>query len=371
MIYLDYNATTPIEPRVKEEMIRILDEFGNPSSAHKFGRKARQLVEESRYKVAKLLGAQPQEIVFTSGGTESNNLAIFGRALCFERGHIITSCIEHPATLNPCRQLQRMGYDVTYLPVNSQGVLDPDDLRRAIRKDTILVSIMHSNNETGVLQPIKEIGEILREREIPFHTDCAQSIGKIPVSVSELNVTMVSLAGHKFYAPKGIGALYVKEGFIIKPIMFGGGHERGVRPGTENVPYIAAFAKACEIINCEFDEIEKHLRAITDIIWERLSRIERVKLNGQGTPRLPNTLNISISDIKAEQFVKRLDGRIAISAGSACHSGVEKPSHVLVAMGLTEKEALSSIRISTGKFNTVEEIKEASEIIEEEIKNSF
>lgn len=368
MIYLDYNATTPIDPRIKEEIIRVLDEFGNPSSSHSFGIKAKQIVEASRQKVAKMLGAQPEEIIFTSGCTEANNLAIFGRVLCFSKGHIITSSIEHPSVINPCRQLERIGYEVTYLPVSSHGIVDPDDLKKTIRKDTIFVTIMHSNNETGVLQPIREISEILIEREIPFHTDCAQSIGKVDISVNKLNVTMLSIAGHKFYAPKGIGALYIKSGFMIKPIIFGASHERGLRPGTENVPLIAALGRACEIVNDELEETEKHLRTLTDALLKGLLKIKGVKLNTGDVPRLPNTLNISIDGILADEFVQRIGDRVAISAGSACHAGVRKPSHVLLAMGIEGEDALSAVRISTGKFTSFEEISQALRIFEEEIK---
>lgn len=368
MIYLDYNATTPIEPRVKEEIIRAFEEFGNPSSSHQFGKRAKELVELSRKKIAELIDANPDEIIFTSGGTESNNLAIFGRALCFDKGHIITSSIEHPAVLNPCRQLARMGYDVTFLPVNSKGMVDPDDVKKSIKKDTILVTIMHSNNETGVLQPIKEIGLILSEREIPFHTDCAQSIGKVSVSVNELNLTMLSIAGHKFYAPKGVGALYLKKGFTIKPVFWGASHERSLRPGTENVPYIVGLAKACEIVMEEFEQIQKHLTSVTSILLDGLLNLNVIRINGEGVPRLPNTVNVFVPGIVADEFAIKIGDRVAISAGSACHAGVRKPSHVLLAMGLKEEEAISSLRLSTGKFTTFEDVHSSLEIIESEIK---
>lgn len=370
MIYLDYNATTPLDPRVKEEIIKTLDEYGNPSSSHRLGRRAREIIEKSRERIAKLIDARAEEIIFTSGGTEANNIAIFGRALCFDKGHIITSSIEHPAVLNPCRELERRGYDVTYLPVSSQGLVDPDDVKKALRKDTILVTIMHSNNETGVLQPIKEIGDILFERGIPFHTDCAQSIGKVRVSVSELKVTMLSIAGHKFYAPKGIGALFIRSDFMIKPFLLGASHEKGLRPGTENVPFIAGLAKAAEIISEEFDRINEHLRSVTDRLLENLLSIKNLKLNGKEAPRLPNTLNVSVEGIVAEEFVSKIGDRVAISAGSACHAGIRRPSHVLMAMGLKEQEALSSVRLSTGKFTTFEDIDRAFEIIKAEIEKS-
>jgi len=367
MIYLDYNATTPLEATVKEEIIKTFEEFGNPSSSHEFGKKARQIIESARKKVAKLIEADPEEIIFTSGGTESNNLAIFGRALCFNSGHIITSEIEHPSVLNPCKQLLRMGYDVTFLPVTGNGEVDPDDVKKAIRKDTILVTIMHSNNETGVIQPVKEIGEILLEKEIPFHTDCSQSIGKVHVSVKKLPVTMLTLAGHKFYAPKGIGALYIKKDFFLKPLLIGASHEKGLRPGTENTPYIAGLGKASEIIYEEFDRIVEHLHRVTEPLLKGLLEIPGSKLSGAGAPRLPNTINISIKGILADEFVEKLSRKVAISAGSACHAGIRKPSHVLLAMGVSPEEALSSIRISTGKFTTIDEVMEALEIIKQEI----
>lgn len=367
MIYLDYNATTPIEPRVKEEIIKSFEEFGNPSSIHLSGKKAKEIIEASRKKVALLIGAKPEEIIFTSGATESNNLAIFGRALCFNSGHIITSSIEHPSVLNPCRQLQRMGYEVSFLPVDSTGVVDPDDVKRSIKKNTILVTIMHANNETGVIQPIAEIGKILSEYEIPFHTDCAQSIGKISVSVKDLSVSMLTIAGHKFYAPKSIGALYLKEGQILKPLLIGAGHEKGLRPGTENTHYIAGLGKACEIVFSELDSIKSHLANVTKILIEQLLNIPDTKLNGEGAIRLPNTINLSIKGVFGDELVQRLAHKVAISAGSACHEGTRKPSSVLTAMGVSQQDALSSIRISTGKFTTIQEVNEAASFIKEEV----
>lgn len=368
MIYLDYNATTPLDPRVREEIIKTFEHFGNPSSSHIYGKNAKQIIEKARKKLAELIEAESEEIIFTSGGTESNNLAIFGRALCFDKGHIITSSIEHPSVLNPCKQLLRMGYDVTFVPVDKHGVVDPDYVKKAIKKDTILVTIMHSNNETGVIQPIEEIGEILLEKEIPFHTDCAQSIGKVPVSVKKLPVTMLTVAGHKFYAPKGIGALYIRKNFIVKPLLFGASHEKGLRPGTENTPYIAALGKASEIVFMEFFEITEHLHRVTKLLVKGLLEIPTVKFNVEEASMLPNTINISIKGILADEFVERLSNKIAISAGSACHAGIRKPSHVLLAMGISPEEALSSIRISTGRFTTPDEVTEAIEIIKKELK---
>jgi len=367
MIYLDYNATTPLEPVVKKEITDTFEEFGNPSSIHSFGRKAKEIINIARQRVAKLIDASSEEIIFTSGGTESNNLAILGRAFCFNSGHIITSSIEHPSVLNPCRQLSRMGYAITFLPVNSKGMVDPDDVKRAIRKDTILITIMHSNNETGVIQPIKEIAEIASEYNIPFHTDCCQSIGKVSVSIKDLSVSMLTIAGHKFYAPKGIGALFIKEGLILHPILYGASHEKGLRPGTENTPYIAGFGKACEIVCNELEAIRKHLKNVTSLLIEKLLEIPGTKLNCEDTLCIPNTVNISIKGIIGEELVQKLSDKVAISSGSACHAGICKPSHVLLAMGLSPEQALSSVRISTGKFTTEDDVKKASEIIKNEI----
>lgn len=367
MIYLDYNASTPLDHEVKEEIIRTLNEFGNPSSSHEFGIRARETIEKSRIKVAELIDADPDEIIFTSGGTESNNLAIFGSVILHDKGHIITSSIEHPSVLSPCIELQRLGYDLTVLKVSSSGIVDPDDLLKAIRKDTILVTIMHSNNETGVLQPIEEIGKILLEREIPFHTDCAQSIGKVSVSVKKLGVSMLTLAGHKFYAPKGVGALFIKRGTKIKPILFGGSQERGLRPGTENTSYIAGFAKACEIIKRDFVYIYSHLKDITEKLAQGLFEIPHLKINCYNSPRLQNTLNVTIKGVYSDKLLELIRDKLAISSGSACHSGLRKPSRVLLEIGLSEEEALSSVRISTGKFTTKEEIEEALRIFKEEI----
>ena len=367
MIYLDYNATTPLDSRVKEEIIKTFEEFGNPSSIHSFGKKAKEKVELARKKVAEIIDADPEEIIFTSGGTESINIAIFGRALCFNSGHIITSSIEHPSVLNSCRQLQRMGYEVTFLPVDSSGRVCPNDIKKAIKKDTILVTIMHSNNETGVIQPIKEIGEILHEYNIPFHTDCAQSIGKVSISVKDLSVSMLTIAGHKFYAPKGIGALFIKNGLILHPILYGASHEKGLRPGTENTPFIAGIGKACEIVHQELERIRTHLNSVTGLLLEGLLEIPETMLNSKKALCIPNTINISIKGIVGDELVRNLSEKVAISTGSACHAGVCKPSHVLVAMGLSPDEALSSIRISTGKFTTENEVKKAIEIIKNEI----
>lgn len=367
MIYLDYNATTPVDPRVQEAVMNAMKEFGNPSSSHLIGRRAKLIIDQSRTNVARLIGAKQGEIIFTSGGTESNNLAIIGTALRFGKGHIISSSIEHPSVLNPLKYLEQIGFTVTYLPVNSQGMVEPDDVVSAIRKDTILVSIMHANNETGVIQPISEIGKIVAEKGILFHTDAAQTIGKINSSVEELNVSMLTIVSHKFYGPKGIGALYVRQGVELSPILHGAGHEMGLRPGTENVPGIAGIGKAAEIASTELHLWKTRMQGVTERLLELLFSIDGVTLNGHRTFRLPNTINISIEGIEGDTLVSRLSDRVAISAGAACHAGKKKPSHVLKAMGLTDEEAISSIRISTGKDTSEEEILQAFEIIKYEI----
>jgi cysteine desulfurase len=363
MIYLDHNATTPIDKEVKEAMISALDVYGNPSSSHIIGMNARAVVEESRGQAAKLIGSDKSEIVFTSCGTESNNLAIIGTAYKFQAGHIITSSIEHPAILNPVKWLESKGFKATYLPVDSDGRVCPDDVRKAVRKDTILITIMHSNNETGVLQPIREIGAIAREFGIAFHSDAAQSVGKMDVNVSALMVDMLTIVPHKFYGPKGVGALYLKDGINVAPILFGAGHERGIRPGTENVVGIAGLGKACEVANRDMPLRYENSLKLRDMLFFLLKEKLDIKLNGHNTLRLPNTLNISIKGISGEDLVEKLKDVAAFSSGSACHAGIRKPSSVLKAMGLSDEDALSAIRLSTGKDNIDAEIENASEAI--------
>lgn len=368
MIYLDHNATTPIDAEVKEAMSDTFQLFGNPSSSHSIGRTAKAAVDSARKQVADLISCDPSEIIFTSGGTESNNLAIIGTAYRHQKGHIITSVIEHPAVLNPVKWLEMKGFDVTYLPVDSDGIVNPDDVKRAIRKDTILITIMHSNNETGVLQPIKEIGMIARDYNIIFHSDAAQSVGKMDVNISGLMVDMFTIVSHKFYGPKGVGALYLRDGIDLMPIMFGAGHERGIRPGTENIIGISGIGKACEIAVRDMSSRYEHTLKLRDTLFSLLESKLTVKFNGHKMLRLPNTLNISIKGIIAEDIVEQLKDKVAFSAGSACHSGIRKPSSVLKAMGLSDEDALSSIRLSVGKDNTIGEIEEASEMITQTVK---
>ena len=371
-IYLDYNATTPVAPEVVEAMLPYLRErFGNPSSGHLYGREAREGVEAARARVAGLLGAQPDEVVFTGGGSESDNLAIKGVALAHaNRGrHIITSAIEHPAVLNTCRYLaDRHGFRVTYLPVDGHGLVDPNDVRRAIDPGTILITIMHANNEVGTIQPVEEIGEIARERGILFHTDAAQSAGKIPTDVSRLQVDLLTVAGHKLYAPKGIGALYVRHGVKLDPLVHGAGHEGGRRAGTENVAYMVGLGVACEmavrLMNGEADR----LRRLRDLLHRLLQEnIPGLVLNGHPGHRLPNTLNVSIPGVEGERLLAALPG-IAASTGAACHAGTAEPSAVLTAMGVSRHLALSALRLSLGRYTTEAEVKEAARLITEQAR---
>ncbi|NOY65474.1 MAG: cysteine desulfurase [Nitrospirae bacterium] len=369
MIYLDNNATTPIDPEVKEAIIKGLESFGNPSSVHIFGRKAREVIESSRAKVAGLINASDEEVFFTSGGTEANNMAIIGYCLNFGKGHIISSLIEHPSVLQPLSYLQELGFSITLLKPDSEGIISPEDVQRTLRPDTILVTIMHANNETGVIQPIEEIGEILKGHDAVFHTDAAQSIGKIEVDVNAMGVDLLTVVSHKFYGPKGIGALYVRKGIRLRRILHGAGHERGLRPGTENTPLIAGLGKAAEIARRDHGKRKEHLKEITETLFEELQKlIPGTKLNGSYIKRLPNTLNLRFSGIEAHKLVEALSEQVAISAGSACHEGKYTPSDVLISMGLDTEDALSSVRISTGKDNTMEEMKEAAWLISEAIK---
>jgi cysteine desulfurase len=360
MIYLDNNATTPVDEEVKKAMMDAFSLFGNPSSSHSIGRAAKAAVDSARKHVADLIACNPSEVIFTSGGTESNNLAIIGTAYRCQKGHVITSVIEHPSILNPVKWLQTKGFEATYIPVNSDGVIAPDDIRKAIRKDTILITIMHSNNETGVLQPISEIGRIAREKGIIFHSDTAQSIGKMDVKVEALMVDMLTVVSHKFYGPKGVGALYLKNGVDLMPLMFGAGHERGLRSGTENVIGIAGIGKACEIVVRDMPVRFSHTMKLRDELFAILAREIDIKLNGYNAPRLPNTLNISVGGIIGEEVVSGLNDKVAISAGSACHAGIRRPSAVLKAMGLSDDDALSALRLSVGKDNSLDEINKAA-----------
>ena len=375
-IYLDYNATTPIDPAVREAMLPYLGEyFGNPSTTHAYGQPVKQAVECARQQVASLIGATPEEVIFTSGGSESDNHAIVGAALANSRKgkHIITMSIEHPAVLNTCRYLgERLGFKVTYVPVDKYGLVDPKDIRRAITGETILITIMHANNEVGTTEPIAEIGEIARERGILFHTDAAQSCGKIRVSVSELKVDLLTIAGHKLYAPKGIGALFIRRGVQIDSLIHGAGQEKGRRAGTENVPYMVGLGKACELAEQALSEYGNgtKVKGLRDRLYESIVGglgKDCVYLNGHPERRLPNTLNISIWGIIGDELLSRIP-EIAASTGAACHAGSTKPSGVLLEMGLTRELALGALRLTLGRWSTPEEIDTAAKLIVERAK---
>ncbi len=365
MIYLDNNATTPVDPEVSDAVFSSLKrDFGNPSSGHLAGKKAREAVEGARKEVADFLGCSADEVYFTSGGTEANNLALIGSAIFHKKGHIVTSSIEHPSVLNTCRHLETIGFDVTYASVDREGIVDVEAVKKSLRKDTFLVSVMHANNETGVLQPIEEIGAIAKAHGAAFHTDAAQSVGKMQLSLSGSATDFMTVVAHKFYGPKGIGVLYIKTGAQVLPLLFGAGHEKGLRPGTENVAGIVGLGKACQIAKRDIKLRVTHTLRLRDLFWDNLhSLIPGLTLNGHKTKRLPNTVNISIPGISSYELVEKLKDQVAVSTGSACHSGEPSASPVLKSMGLSDEEALSSVRVTVGKDNTEHEITAAAEII--------
>ncbi len=372
IIYLDNNATTPIDPRVLEAMMPFLTHnFANAASTHRFGVIAHEAVKTARQQVADLIGADTHEIIFTSGATEAINLAIKGVAEAYTQkgNHIVTVSTEHSAVLDTCRYLETKGYEVTYLQVQSDGLLNLEVVKAAIRTDTILVSVMHVNNETGVIQPIKEIGEIAHAQGAFFMSDCTQSVGKIPMNVDELGIDLLCFSGHKIYAPKGVGSLYVrqrKNRIKISTLLHGGGHERGMRSGTLNVPGIVALGKACEIASEEMADNEKKIRKMRDYLEHELLKIDGTSLSTNTTERIFSTSNIICEKLDAIFFVNS-ERRIILSNGSACTSALIEPSHVLIAMGIDQEEAFSSLRISIGKFNTMNEIKEVFKILHERL----
>jgi cysteine desulfurase len=358
-IYFDHNATTPVAPEVLEAVVSALGQsYGNASSIHSFGQAAKQQMEKARRQVAALIGASPKEVVFTSGGTESDNMALLGvaRGVSGPR-HVITTAIEHPAVLGACAQLEREGVEITRLAVNSAGVTDPDDVRAALRPDTVLVSVMHANNETGAIQPVGEIARITREAGVPFHVDGVQALGKIPVDVASMSVDFYSMSAHKLYAPKGVGALYIRKGARFSPLSFGGHHERDRRPGTENVPGIVGFGAAAEIAGPD-NRGGSSIATLRDRLEAAvLDRIPGAGVNGASASRVPNTTNIYFDGIDGEALVIALDlAGFAVSTGSACSSGAVTPSHVLTAMGVRSERARASIRFSLGASNTLEQV---------------
>ncbi len=378
-IYLDYNATTPVDPAVADAVTRALRElWGNPSSSHAYGKAAHEAVETARAQVAALICAKPDEIVFTGGGSEASNHAIKGTCLRRPRGfvarlfggrspgavHIITTAVEHPATLQPVEFLRRLGAEVTVLPVDKFGMVDPEDVKRAITPRTRLVTVMHSNNEVGTLMPVQEIGALCHMRGILFHCDCAQSIGKVAVDVTDLDVDLVSIAGHKLYAPKGVGALYVRRGLALEPLIHGAGHESGRRAGTENTPYIVGLGKAAEIARQSLPSATEKLRRLRDRLHQRLKAElgERLVLNGHPDQRLPNTLNVSFLGHIGSELLAKVPG-IAASTGSACHEGKIARSPVLCAMNAPLEVNHGAVRLTVGRFTTEEEIDRAAEML--------
>jgi cysteine desulfurase len=364
-IYLDHNATTPILPEVVDAMLPYLREhFGNPSSGHVYGQNAREAVALSRHRVAALLGCDDDEVLFTSGGTEANNLAIRGATEAVgERRHVITTVIEHPATANPCRWLEQHGWRVTRVGVDADGRARVEDVRSAVGADTALVTAMHSNNETGVLQPVAEIAKLARVAGALVHTDAAQSVGKVPVQVTQLGVDLLSVAGHKLYAPKGVGALYVKRGTPLMPFTLGAGHERGLRPGTENVASIVGLGVACELAMRDLEATAEQMRALRDELWTRLAEsVPGLALNGDPERRLPNTLNVRFPGASGSAVLAGAP-EVAASTGSACHDGHEAASTVILAMGIAPTDAVGSVRLTLGRGTTQDDVARASTVL--------
>ncbi len=370
-IYLDYNATTPIDPEVAAAMLPCIREhFGNPSSTHVYGVEARRIVERARGQVAALLNCTPAEILFTSGGTESNNHAIKGAARALRRkgSNVITSAIEHPAVIEVCEYLSAEGFEASFIPVDATGVIRLDELGKTITDRTVVVSVMHANNEVGTIQPIGEIARMAGRRNILVHTDAAQSVGKIPVDVNELGVDLLTVAGHKLYAPKGVGALYIREGVNLEKFMHGAGHEAGRRAGTENVIGIAALGMACEAAKRDFEANSERMKRTRDRLQETILRaVPEVRVNGHPDRRLPNTLSISFRGVDAGALLGAMEG-IAASAGAACHGASVAISRTLRAMGLPVEWARGTIRLSTGKYTTEVEVDHAVEIIASALK---
>jgi cysteine desulfurase len=387
-VYLDYNATTPVEPEVLDAMLPYFSgEFGNAASIHTFGQKARAGVEMAREQVAALIGARPQEIIFTSGGTESDNHAIFGAVNALMSGpfpkrdkhdegsahrvvishlkHVITSAIEHEAVLNACQALEKEGVEVTFLSVDRDGQIDLDDLRRAIRPETVLITIMHANNELGTVQPLEEIGRIAAQADVTFHTDAVQSAGKIPIDVNKFQLDLLSLSGHKLYAPKGIGALYIRGGTRLGQLLYGGHHQRGFRPGTENVTGIVGVGKAAEIVRKSLSVDANQMRALRDKLQQGLlDRVPHSRVNAAEAPRTPNTTNLVFPGVEGEALLIALDLKgLACSTGAACSSGAVEPSHVLTAIGLPPEEARASLRFSLGRHTTESDIHFALQVV--------
>lgn len=371
-IYLDYNATTPLDPQVAQAMLPYLTEhFGNPSSAHWFGQQARAAIDKARMQVAQLLGCEVDEVIFTSGGSEANNYALKGYAWAnrAKGNHLIASAIEHPAVLEVLTFLQRQGFEHTLLPVDEYGRVSVDDFQAALTPQTILVSLMHANNEVGTLQPLAEIAALAHRAHVAVHCDAAQSLGKAPVRVSELGVDMLSLAGHKLYAPKGVGALYVRRGVQLEKLIHGAGHEKNRRAGTENVLEIVGLGQACEIAGRDLDKNIKHMHALRERLRHGLQQhIPDLKFNGHPEQCLPNTLSVSMRGLRANALMNELRDTLAVSPGAACHAEAVTISHVLAAMRVPEELALGTLRLSLGKMTTEEEVDRAIEVLVRAVK---
>ena len=358
-VYLDHNASTPVHPEVVEAMLPYFAErFGNPSSVHAFGREAREGLETAREQIAHFLRVGKEEIVFTSGGTESDNMAVKGVAMARGRGHIITSRIEHHAVLRTCESLETLGFEVSYLPVDGHGMVDPDEVRRQLRPDTILVSVMHANSEVGTLEPVREIGRVARERGVPFHVDAVQTFGKVPIDLDGASIDLLSFSSHKIYGPKGVAGLFIRRGTKMVSVQHGGEHERRRRAGTENVAGIVGFGKAVEVRARDMADEAARATALRNRLWQGISaRVPAVRLNGHPTERLPGTCNMCFRNVESESIVLGLDlAGIGVSAGSACTSGNVEPSYVLVAMGVPVDWAMGSVRCSLGRSTTAEDI---------------
>jgi len=366
LIYLDNAASTQVHEKVVDEMLPYFKEqFGNPSSIHKYGRLASMAVQNARKRIATLINAEPKEILLTSGGTESNNTALYGIAHRSKGKHVITSSIEHDAILEPCKLLEKDGFQVTYLPVDKHGLVSLDNVKSAISPDTCLISIMFANNEVGTIQPIKEICKLAHEKNIPMHTDAVQAIGKTPIDVKDLGVDLLSISSHKINGPKGVGALYIKNGTKLDPLILGGGQENGLRSGTENVPNIVGFGKACQIVKENMEQNEQHFRKLGTKLTSRiLQEIPHVTFNGHPEKRIPNNTHFTFLGVGGEDLIIKLDENgIAASTGSACSVRIQKASHVLKAMGFSHEQILGSLRLTIGTSNTEKEIDDTVEIL--------